>query len=87
MAPDFHALIYGVENAYLVRDVLEQVLPQMIEIEVYLDSRIDFNVITKSKSTLEKRLHIDVHALHEIHAKEVYDTSLGFLAMRMSLIV
>jgi len=63
MAAELHALIYGFDNAYLVRDILEEVLQQKIEIDGYLDSRTVFNVVAKSSSTLEKRLQIDVHAL------------------------
>jgi len=69
MAAELHALIYGFDNAYLVRDILEEVLQQKIEIDGYLDSRTVFNVVAKSSSTLEKRLQIDVHALRESHAK------------------
>jgi len=65
IAAELHALTYGFDNAFLVRDVLEEVLQRKVDIDGYLDSRTVFNIVARNSSTLEKRLQIDVHALRE----------------------
>ena len=69
MAAEVHGLIYGFDQAYLARDMLEEVLRQKLEVDGYIDSRTVFNVVAKNSSTLEKRLQIDLHALKESHSR------------------
>lgn len=69
MAAELHALVYGFDQAFVVRAVLEELLGQSIQIDGYIDSRTVFNVVAKSSATLEKRLQIDAHALRESHEK------------------
>lgn len=65
MAAEIHGLIYGFDNAYVVGEMLHEILEKKIPINGYVDSRTLFNVVAKSSATLEKRLQIDVHALRE----------------------
>lgn len=69
MAAEVHALIYGFDNAYLARDILQEILEKEINIDGYVEYKTVFNVIAKSGSTLEKRLQIDVFAMCESHAR------------------
>ena len=69
MAAELHALVYGFDQAFVVREVFEEVLGKSIPIDGYIDSRTVFNVVAKSSATLEKRLQIDAHALRESHEK------------------
>ena len=69
MAAEIHALVYGFDNAYVARDMLEELLAKQVHIDSYVESRALFYVVTKNSSTLEKRLQIDVFALRESHAR------------------
>lgn len=69
MAAEVHALLYGFDNAYFGKHMMEEILGKRIEIDGYVYSRTVFNVIAKNSSTLEKRLQIDIHAMRESHTK------------------
>ena len=66
MAAEVHGLIYGFDEDYLARNMLEEVLRQKREIDGYIDSRTVFNVVAKNNSSLAKRRQIDLHALTEV---------------------
>lgn len=65
MAAEIHGLTYGWDNAYIGKTMLEEILGKEIKIDVYVDSKTLFNIITKYSTTMEKRLQIDVAAIRE----------------------
>ena len=68
MVAELHALIWGFDNAYIVQDIVSEILGRKIEIDAYVDSRTVFNVVAKHSNTLKKRLQIDFNALRESHS-------------------
>jgi len=70
MAAEIHGLIYGFDNAYVARSLVEEILGIKVPIDGYVDSRTLFNVVAKNAGTLEKRLQIDVLSLRESHEKQ-----------------
>ena len=69
MAAELLALVHGFDIAYVLQQMLQDILGKSIPIDGYLDSRTVFNVIAKNGPTLEKRLQIDAFALRESHSK------------------
>ena len=67
MAAELLALVYGFDQAYVIKHTLEKTLSKDIPIDVLIDSRTVFNTEAKGTGTLEKRLLIDVSALHQSH--------------------
>ena len=67
MAAELHALTYGFNQAYVAKNMLEEMLGRHLDLDGYVDSRIVFNVVAKNSATLEKSLQIDAHALRESH--------------------
>lgn len=70
MAAESLALVYGFDQAFVARDILQQVTDQQIPIDAFIDSKTVFNVVAKSGGTMEKRLQIDVNALRESHDRK-----------------
>lgn len=69
IAAELHALIYGFDNAYVAKEVIDEVLGLQIPIDGYVDSKTLFNIVAKQGITLEKRLQIDVFSIRESHKK------------------
>lgn len=67
MAAELLGLVYGFDNAFMVKSILDQILGQAVPIDAYLDSRTVFKVVAKKGSTLEKLLQIDVNAIRVSH--------------------
>lgn len=55
MAAELYALVHRSDNAFVARDLLQDVLGKKLEIDVYVDSRKVFNVIAKRANTLQRR--------------------------------
>lgn len=68
MAAEMHGLILGFDYAYIIQDMLQEILGTKYEIEVMTDSRTLFNVVTKDAMTTERRLQIDI-----LQVRESYD--------------
>ena len=72
MAAEILGMIYGFDNAYIAKSMIEEILGCEVPIDCYVDSRTLFNVVARFASTLEKRLQIDVLSLREAHdAKDI----------------
>jgi hypothetical protein len=56
------AFVDGFDNAYLLRHELERMLGQPIPLIMFTDSQALFNVLTRNKTTTERRLMVDVAA-------------------------
>ena len=69
LASELHALSYGLDNGYIVRETIQDILQRSIPIEVYIDSRTLFNVITKFGATKEKRLQINASSSRQSYSK------------------
>lgn len=69
MAAEVHGLLYGFDNAIVVKRTMEEILRKYIPLDGVIDSKTLFNIVAKSSTTLEKRLQIDVFALRESHEK------------------
>lgn len=67
MAAELHALMYGFDNAFVTRTMAEEIFGRDVPIHAFIDSRTVFNTITKSGTTLEKRLQIDAYVLRQSH--------------------
>jgi hypothetical protein len=57
------------DAAYVVGDMVAEILGRKFPIDVYLDSKTVFDTVTRLTPTLEKRLFIDVYAVQESHKK------------------
>ena len=69
MAAELLGLVYGYDNAFIVKHTLESCFGTKIRMDAYVDSRTVFNTVAKGKGTLEKRLQIDAFAIREAHRK------------------
>lgn len=65
LAAEIQALVLGFDSAFLVKDLVEELLGRTIKLEALIDSKTVFNVIAKDGKTSEKRLQIDVLALRQ----------------------
>lgn len=65
MAAEIQALVLGFDYAFVVKDLIEEILGHHISLDALIDSRTVFNVIAKDAQTAERRLQIDVLALRQ----------------------
>ena len=65
MAAELHALVLGFDYAFLVKDLVEEILGRKIVVEAMVDNKSVFNVIAKDGKTAERRLQIYVLALRQ----------------------
>jgi hypothetical protein len=65
MAAELHALIVCFDNEIIIRQMISEILRREIPIDVYIDSKTVFDMISHLSATLEKRLQIDAFALQE----------------------
>lgn len=65
MASEIHALVLGFDHAYVIRDMVAEILQRYIQLKAFVDSKTVFDVLAKQGKTCEKLLQIDIHALRE----------------------
>jgi hypothetical protein len=71
MAGEMLAFENGFDNAFILRHDLENMLGQPVPLVMYADLQALFNVLTRSKTTTEGRLMVDVAA-----ARQAYHNSI-----------
>lgn len=59
----FHTLLHSLDNRYIVREGLAELLGKTVELEAFVDSRTLFNIIAMNSNTAERILQIDVFSL------------------------
>lgn len=65
MAANLFSLVLGFDNAYIVRDLVEEIIGKRMEIDAIIDIKTVFYFISKRSQTAEKRLQIDILSLRE----------------------
>lgn len=65
MAAGIQALDLGLDYAFLVKDIVNEILGTSIQLKGIIDSKTVLNVVAKDGKTTERRLHIDVLELHQ----------------------
>ena len=65
LASELHGLIHGFDQANIVQNILQEILDCSIPIDVHIDSRTLFNVVSRYGETKEKRLQIDASSLRQ----------------------
>lgn len=60
MASELHALILGFHHAYVLADLLGDVLKRKVQIEAIVDSLTVFEFVSKDGNTTDRRLQIDI---------------------------
>ena len=72
-----YAFSDGFDAAYMIRHDLQVLFHRNIPLKMFTDSKQLFDVITKSSSTTERRLMIDVAAVREAyHSFEISEVGL-----------
>lgn len=69
MAAELLALVSGFDQAFVVNKLMDELLGTALPLDAYIHSRTTFNCVAMFSSTLEKRLQIDVAALHESYIR------------------
>lgn len=64
-AAEIYALIHAVNIDMIIRDALNERLRRSVGIQAFVDSWTLFNVVSKNRNTVERRLQIDIFALKE----------------------
>lgn len=78
MAAELFALVLGFDNAYIVRDLVDEFIGRRMFIGAIIDSKTVFDIIAKRSQTTLKRLQIDVLSLRENYDSGDLD-NLGWL--------
>lgn len=65
MAAELLGLVTGYDYAYMVKELLEEILDRKFDLEGYVDIRTTFNCVAKQTPTTEKRLQIDASAIRQ----------------------
>jgi hypothetical protein len=65
LAAEILALVYGWDNAFVIRHTLEEMFGKKVPVDAFVDSRTTFDCVAKQSATLEKRLAIDISALRQ----------------------
>lgn len=55
-----HGLTLGLDYAYVIERLLEEILNRKVTMEALVESKTLFNVIAKAISTTDSRLQIDI---------------------------
>lgn len=63
MAAEFHELIEGFDAAYVIKDMIKDILGRKVRIHAYIDSKTVFDIVAQQGNSTERRLLIDVCAL------------------------
>lgn len=69
MSSELHALILGFDYAFIIRNLLEEILGRKVRLDAYVDIKTVFDVISKDGNTTERRLKIDTFALRESYER------------------
>jgi hypothetical protein len=67
MASETLAFAQGFESAFLIRHDLENLLGKTIPLIILTDSNALFDILTRNKSSTERRLMVDVAAVREAY--------------------
>jgi hypothetical protein len=67
MAGETLAFADGFDNAFLLRHELESMLGQPVPLIMFTESQALFNVVTRNKTTTERRLMVDVAAARQAY--------------------
>ena len=62
MAAEIQALVLGFDFAFLIKDLVDEILGTDMRIEALIDSKTVFNVVAKDGKTAERILQIDILA-------------------------
>jgi hypothetical protein len=52
------------DNAVLIKSTVEQILNRVINLTIYIDSKLLYDCLVKLGSTTKKQLMIDIMSLH-----------------------
>lgn len=69
MAAEVQGLVLGFDYAFVIRQLLFEILGRKICLEAFVDSKTLFNVVGKDGATTDRRIQIDIYALRESYAK------------------
>lgn len=56
MAAEVHGLVLSFDYAYILRDLVSEIIGGKVTIEAFVDSKTLFNVVAKDGATSERRL-------------------------------
>ena len=73
MAAEIQALVLGFDFAFIVKDLIEEILGREVKLEALVDSKTVFDVIARDAQTSERRLQIDVLALRQSYDRGELD--------------
>lgn len=83
LAAEVHGLVLGFDYAFVLWEMLTELLDRDVKIEALVDSNTLFDVISKDASTTERRLQIDVLGLRVSHENEELFT-IGWIAGKVN---
>ncbi len=75
---EFYAFADAFDKAFILKHDLQRIVGKSIPLKMYTDSKSLFDVITKSSTTLEHRLMIDVLSVREVYQKQEL-SDIGFV--------
>lgn len=67
IAAEVQALVHGFGYAFLVRDLVKELLRGTLQLEAMIDRKKVFNIVAKDGKTTERRLQIDALALRKYY--------------------
>lgn len=65
VAAEVHSLVLALYYAYRIADMPQKALDRKLYIEVSMDVRAMFHVMSKDRTTTERKLKVDILALNE----------------------
>lgn len=65
ISAETHALVLLFDHAFVVRDMVSEMVNHDVSLEAYVHSKTFFEVLAKQGNTFEKRLQINVNGLQE----------------------
>lgn len=69
METEVQGLVLGFEFAFIIRQVLLEIIGRKLCFEAYTDSKTLLNIVAKDGATTERRLKIYIFAFHGSHEK------------------
>ena len=70
LAAELHAFVLAFDYAYVLKDMITEIIGRELDLIAYIDSKTLFDVVAKDSNTTEKRLQIDIHALRENYSNK-----------------